>query len=119
MTRERPVTRRAAPAFAWMLALAPALILGACVAAPPALAPGAGPQANCGAAERVLALLAALGERVTAAARLGDGASALVTVAPEGSWSMVAINAAGAACVIAAGEGWTALARDPQKGPET
>lgn len=88
----------------WLPAAAPLLL------ASPALAQ----QAPCGPVDVVLKALEDNAKEVPAGmGRDERGFIAVLTLSPDGSYSVLGIRPDGVACVISTGQGWEAIARKP------
>ena len=89
----------------WLL-LAAAMVL-------PAL-PALAQQPPCGPVEVVLKALYDEAKEVPAGmGRDERGFIAVLTLSPDGSYSVLGIRPDGVACVISTGQGWEAIARKP------
>ena len=88
-----------------------ALILGAvalCALTAPALA------AQCAPREEITRHLASdYNEKPAAMGLSASGALVVMFASPAGTWTAVAVSAAGAACAIDAGDGWTDMSAAP------
>jgi hypothetical protein len=81
---------------------------------------GAAAQSACAPRAAILERLAARYGEVPIAAGVTDRALLIEVLASGdgGSWTIIATSPAGASCLIAAGEGWRAVAAKP-RGPRT
>jgi hypothetical protein len=78
--------------------------LALCVAAPAVAAPCA-PRA-----EVVKALASNFNERPLGMGLSASGALVVIFTSPAGTWTAATVSAAGQACVVGSGDGWTDLA---------
>ena len=101
-------------ALAWTLVAAAALFL-IFVLGRPAAAQGVVP---CGDRETVVAMLAKRYRETPRAMGLASRSGVMqVLVSPSGSWTILMINTAGRACMIAVGESWEDLKPPPAGDP--